>query len=454
MIGTRHAALDALLMVQGWRRYSWNRMAGIEPHGIKDLPEQGIGIDGRIVSMARQRPQPDMDVSLLLLQKGKEEEEVGMADLVETFTTDKDGRFSFTADVDGRWNMIFGVTEKGKPRNHLVMLNRLFSPKPKRYRFADMQVSLAEEKSEPVVEEETLDDMDEFDYKSFIAAWQDSLARLGIDEKIINLDEVTVTAKRNREQNIYHSRATSVAYYDVHAAYDDLYDSGSYTGDNIHTLMMKMNEKFSVVQGYTITTGSQIPIISGFIDNTRTVSMGGAEYETLLYNNRPVIFVIDYEPVFWDEFSIYKYQQISLRAIKNVRINEEFSVVCQWIDRESFIRAVCPFGGCSLCDMVDRLFSRCVVFIETNPDGEIPVEEAKGVRKTWLEGYSPVKEFYNPNYTELPLVPDYRRTLYWNPSVTPDENGIAKIQFYNNSSSRNFNISAETVTPLGMIGIN
>ena len=96
----------------------------------------------------------------------------------------------------------------------------------------------------------------------------------------------------------------------------------------------------------------------------------------------------------------------------------------------------------------------CVVFIETWPDGQIPVEGAKGVRKTWLEGYSTANEFYSPDYSVLhPEPSDYRRTLYWNPSVTPDENGIAKIQFYNNSRCKHFNISAETVTPSGMIGI-
>ena len=49
---------------------------------------------------------------------------------------------------------------------------------------------------------------------------------------------------------------------------------------------------------------------------------------------------------------------------------------------------------------------------------------------------------------------DTARTLYWNPAVTTDETGHAKIEFYNNSRSRNFSISAETVTPDGMIGIN
>jgi hypothetical protein len=93
------------------------------------------------------------------------------------------------------------------------------------------------------------------------------------------------------------------------------------------------------------------------------------------------------------------------------------------------------------------------VFIETYPEGQILLEGAKGVRKTLLDGYSPVKEFYSPNYSELPPVSDYRRTLYWNSSVATDKNGRAKVTFYNNSSCKNFSINAETVTPQGAIGI-
>jgi len=97
----------------------------------------------------------------------------------------------------------------------------------------------------------------------------------------------------------------------------------------------------------------------------------------------------------------------------------------------------------------------CAVFIETYPAGKIPVSGAKGVRKTRLDGYSAVKEFYSPNYAELPPEPDsdYRRTLYWNPSVTTDATGVAKIQFFNNGSCKDFSISAETVTPQGKIGV-
>ena len=113
--------------------------------------------------------------------------------------------------------------------------------------------------------------------------------------------------------------------------------------------------------------------------------------------------------------------------------------------------AVFPRNIPKKCEILDKVFS-CIIFIETYPADKTPAKGTKGVRKTWLEGYSPVKEFYSPDYSALPPDADYRRTLYWNPSVTPDADGKAKIQFYNNSSCTHFRISAETVTSEGMMG--
>lgn len=131
-------------------------------------------------------------------------------------------------------------------------------------------------------------------------------------------------------------------------------------------------------------------------------------------------------------------------------INDNLHVIAQYI-----IPPNPPPGGPPPTPFqLAEMYFGCVVFIETFPDGEIPVESAKGVRKTWLEGYSTVNEFYSPDYSVLPTEShDYRRTLYWNPMVTPDENGKAHVSFYNNSRCTNFNISAETVTSQGMIGV-
>jgi hypothetical protein len=232
------------------------------------------------------------------------------------------------------------------------------------------------------------------------------------------LEEVTITAKRRtKEQEIFHNRSTSIAYYDVASEYDDLYDKGKYIGENIHELLMNMNQEFDIRR------------------------FGNDEF--LYYKGRMMVFVVNYEKTRWNKLDYFKYKNISVQAIKSIYINENTGDIAHYIDP--------PIGGVSAMQIAWGL--SCAVFIETYPDGEIPVEGAKGVRKTWLEGYSAVSEFYSPNYSELPSVPDYRRTLYWNPMVTPDENGHAKIQFYNNSSSRKFSISAETITMQGMIGI-
>lgn len=139
------------------------------------------------------------------------------------------------------------------------------------------------------------------------------------------------------------------------------------------------------------------------------------------------------------EMDYNKYKYIRLEAIKSIYITENLSTICQYADPR-----LTPFD-------VSDLYS-CAVLIETYPEGKIPTEAGKGVRKTWLDGYSQVKEFYHPNYSVLPPVPDYRRTLYWNPSVTPDKEGKAHIRFYNNSRCRKLKISAETITTNGLIG--
>ena len=316
--------------------------------------------------------------------------------------------------------MILAATENGRRRNYSILLDRLFSPAPKRYRYADLQVNLTEKYTETIIiEEETPEDIED-DYATFFAAYQDSLKRLGIEQRVHQLGEVNVSARRRTQtQDIFHNRSTSVAYYDVASEVDDMYERIGYEGKNILELMVNMNKDFKIVRE-------------------------GLE-EFLFYKGRYTLVFVNYEQIEWlDWLDHIKYQDINPSAIKSIYINESISVMAKYI---------IPPPMMSATGIASNL--GCVVFIETYPDGELPVEAARGVRKTWLEGYSSVKEFYNPDYSILPLVPipDYRRTLYWNPMVTTDEIGKVKVSFYNNSSCTDFSISAETVTSQGMIGI-
>ena len=75
-------------------------------------------------------------------------------------------------------------------------------------------------------------------------------------------------------------------------------------------------------------------------------------------------------------------------------------------------------------------------------------------RRYELHGFSYAKEFYHPNYTmrkneEHPK--DYRRTLYWNPNLQLDDDGTAKLMFYNNSYAHPISVNAQGICKDGSL---
>lgn len=409
-------ALDELLMVQGWRRYDWESMAGVRPFDLKYLPEQGIEMHGTVVSMVRSKPRAGVEVSSFLSSPG-EDPEVGRQQSFGLFTTDSLGRFSFVSQIEGKWNLILAVTKEGKKKDHRIVLDRVFAPAPRMYPLAEMQVRVpgGEQKVAPSSDEQADTVQVEEDYNLFLQAYEDSLRRLGIDEKIHHLDEVEVKArKRDKASDVYQARTKSIAYYDVASEMDDIQDRNGFVGDDIHELMRNMNPDF-----YT------------------QFSPSGEEY--LFYKGRLALFVINYERTRHEEMDFNKYRSLTLESIKSIYISEDLGTMCRYADPR-----FTPMN-------IDKLYG-CVVLIETKPEGEIPAKGAKGVRKTWLEGYSKVKEFYSPDYRVLPREEDYRRTLYWQPELMTDEQGRATVRFFNNSRCRRPRVTVNVLDSDGRIG--
>lgn len=75
-------------------------------------------------------------------------------------------------------------------------------------------------------------------------------------------------------------------------------------------------------------------------------------------------------------------------------------------------------------------------------------DKSKGLDFVQITGYTPVKEFYSPNYATASIsdVADMRTTLYWAPYIILDKaKKRAKIQFYNNDTTRRFRVVLEGV---------
>lgn len=70
----------------------------------------------------------------------------------------------------------------------------------------------------------------------------------------------------------------------------------------------------------------------------------------------------------------------------------------------------------------------------------------KSLSYTILSGYTPVKQFYSPDYSviEKSDVPDYRTTLYWKPFILTDKDHHSiTLTFYNNDITKRIKILIE-----------
>lgn len=413
---SKHRAdLDLLFMVQGWHRYPWENMVKSKRADLRYNPEtSGIETAGVVNAYNKKKPKPGVDISAFLLKSNQENEKLATA--MDVLKSDSLGRFSFTADVYGDWNLILAAREKGKKKDYLISIDRLFSPEPQPYRYTDLEISTVNDiKTNATKLISQSDSIPEENLSHLLTAIDDSLSTAGVDKnRIEHLDEVVVKAKKySKDRDIYEARSKSIAYYDVKSGLDDIRDEGKFIGDDIHTFLRDMNINF------TPTYAS------------------GEEY--LLYKGRMPLFVINYNRTYRTKEDYDRYKNIRLEAIKSIYITENPTQMWHYAD---------PM--ITLFD-IDKIYG-CAVFIETYPEGKIPVDAGKGVRKTRLQGYSAPAEFYSPDYSMMEPEPDYRRTLYWNPSVKPDDNGKAIVKFHNNSNCKNFTIDLQTVTPSGSIG--
>ena len=91
----------------------------------------------------------------------------------------------------------------------------------------------------------------------------------------------------------------------------------------------------------------------------------------------------------------------------------------------------------------------------TKKGGDVKNTEVKGLDNLKIAGYSPIKEFYSPDYavyTPIHDVDDLRTTLFWSPYILLDKKTKRfKFQFYNNDVSRRFRIILEGINEEGKL---
>jgi len=384
----RKQDLDLLLMTQGWSRYSWKKMAGVEKLVEKHPFEEGLYLEGRIISLWGKKPKENIEVLMVLMSDSTSQHNI--------CKTDKEGRFYFyLVDFYGKSKLTLQTKAKGRRKEHAITLDRVFSPGVKKYSFY--------EKLQPVVDSVKTYTVIQTPLKAVedLQVNTDTLKKEAlkpIDKKSHMLKEVVIKGKKQFEMENEGLRDANIVV-DVTKKIDEFVDLGDYVPVTLSDFMYETSPYFSIHAGINGT--------SDYYKGKRIMSV---------YNNH---------------YLGYGLPDFIMSEVETLMISEKPGVALKYNP------------GAEGSEVVFFLYGK-----------QNKRKEPYGIRNTTLQGYSLVKEFYSPQYDKivLPDDKDYRRTLYWNPEVKTNKEGKATISFYNNSSCKKMNVSAETVTGNGVVG--
>ena len=408
----RLAELDLLLMVQGWSRYSWKQMAGVEKTEYKQSLEDGLYLGGSVVSLILRKPKPNMDFSMILLGDSTSQH--------ASCKTDSAGNFCFALrDFSGTARLILQTKDNQKKIETFIKLNRQFSPALKSYSFAEQNEKQVYKviKDSVLMTDRLVPGFDEELNKLL----QKNNTKLSMTQRNNLLKQVTVKAKKmpvkvsgKYEVEKEMDRRTDIAEWlpaDLNILLNftcQYYHDGKYKSKNVKFISEKSRQLVSEINDILEGNDAQNPFSTNSkssTENSKSVDKESKWPTPNLDEIESVTFIEDYASI----FRLYR-------------------------------------GG-----DIDP-YKTCIGLIKLKKNY---VKEPFSIRNTNFEGYSVSRLFFSPQYDKirLPDEKDYRRTLYWNPDVRTDKGGKVIVTFYNNGTCKSMLINAETVTSNGMSGV-
>lgn len=394
------AKLDLLMLVQGWRRYNWQVMAGVVPFDAQHYAEEGLPIAGKVLNASGRKARTKSEVMIWLMFNGET--------LRGSTPVNDDGSFYFNlpddADVFGECLLGLQVTENGKRKDSRITLDRWFSPQARAYTNRDVFVG-----------------------EDFAIA-EDNLPK-GSIEKVQMLAGVAIQSKIKTSG---FGQVFPDIVYDVKRDINKEADLGEwYPG---------------TVQQYLISRGEGLFDDSSTCREVDTVAsafqVGTDSYvDDVCFSGRPVYICTCLESV---PDSIDRWQDLLYEEIETIsKIDVFYKSDMAWL---LVARAGTAIDRTP--DYGDAVFVR----LQKYDNGMQRKGYISGVRYTPYYGYAQSAEFYHVNNREKQLKGgvDFRRTLYWNPNVQTDVEGKAKVKFYNNGTCLRMSISAEGISSEGL----
>lgn len=398
----RKKELDLLMLTQGWSRYICPRMVSLDKEYIHPI-EKLLVIEGKVLSPKRRRePEAGVEVRMVMFLPDSTSQQ-GLC------VTNSAGEFNFgLSDFCGNAKLTLTTKKDGKAKSNYIVLDRVFSPEFKNYNYAETQLQKIKYLScDSQSEMLKTDTIGEFETEIPIEETEDNeFNYVPMEQKNHKIDEVKVTARKKYKKEGEGLRSATMVY-NVQETVEEMIDQGMCEPVNIHAYLMKINPYFS--------------------------------YEAKIYKTKRVIYVLNNISTIKVPSAAEELNSLLMDEIGLITIDESPDV-CQYL----------PYDWCLPVPQYDMM----IVFVYTNEKYEQGrFKTVAGMRRTKYKGYTCSKEFYNPDYSYLPKENDFRRTLYWNPSIKTDSTGKASITFFNNGTCKRMDVNAETVTNNGKIGV-
>jgi len=442
------------MLIQGWRRYDWELIGGTKPFAQPIQPiEDKLYVIGKLApslnKWIKNNPVDNVDLTAYLYNRQG-------AHMKGETTTDKDGNYAFQLpDIDGDWSMQIHTRIEDKLKTYTVAIDRHFSPASRT--IWPQETEMTEANTPNLFRLEKMaqgkDDAHE----------ESALMRVGNREFVI--PTVKVKAKKHYWTDYSggwydekDGRRKASLYYDCDAASDEIADRGEVQPTVYEWLETKneffidgnliMDDSDGFLAGVTNTMGSagtgapgEGTVSSAFDSLPNTHADGPC------YKRRPTIWILNnkYAAATGVTFKIpggayiksdnTEHMPMFLNEVKAVYISEDAN-------------AFDPFLTCS--DLKGN--NPVTVFVYTHPT--YSTASNKGIRRTHFDGFNVPQTFEMEDYSVLPPMDDFRRTLYWQPSLQSDGAGVAKVKFYNNSTCKELYISVEGMTNDGTFVAN
>lgn len=429
-------ALDLLTMVQGWERYEWDTMSGQKEFKELHRRENGLTINGWILSPSGNKPLADVKVMAALVPPDKTQ--------TEKFDCITDSTGYFGLDISDFYDiarLTIHTTESRKRKivgtSSRILFERSMTPGPRPYFVPETTLRNIIANNRKVAG------------KPQEEAYDDNMPEIIWDNIGYLLPDVEINDRRKYID--FHTFKAFNVGQDVEMELD----KAEFSGDVLGYLMDKGYELSVAADSNGL--GNILLDISGSDEDVAfqladTSKLNGINTFWYVHNKERCL----YQGIFCPPWAIDTKDVNSLMIYDRVMPLTSVMTLTP-LFTEGFKHHVDVVSQSNIVENTDPLVpTRNYYLVDLEVKDDYYLSSRKelmeiGKRVTTFTGYSSPYQFFSPEYPDGPIVGDvdYRRTIYWEPNVVTDAQGHASIEFYNNSQSSSFCVSGTGLTASG-----